>query len=130
MNAQTSSTLEVDVDATPSIVGDDARRTVGATLRRWLPGLCAVGVALVTAAVTGYRVGHRQLWGDEYATWTAATRNMSEFAHLLNHVDRFLAPYYLFMHGWISVFGDSPTALRLPSVIAISIAAGLIVILG
>src|SRR5262249_31970406 len=105
-------------------------RSLGATLRRALPALAAIGVTLLTAGVTSYRIGHRQLWGDEYATWDAATRTMPAFGRLIDHVDRFLAPYYLFMHGWISAFGDSPTALRIPSVIAISVAAALIVLLG
>lgn len=129
MNAPSASTLEVDVDSAPTTVRGDDRPT-GVGDKRWFPGACTLGVALVAAAVTSFQVGHRQLWGDEYATWAGATRNMPDFERLLSHVDRYLALFYLFMHGWIDMFGDSPTSLRIPNVIAMSLAAGLIVVLG
>ncbi len=45
-------------------------------------------------------------------------------------MDIVLAPYYVFMRGWILVFGDSVVALRVPSLIAMACAAGLTGVLG
>ncbi|MGW1808153.1 glycosyltransferase family 39 protein [Streptomyces sp. NPDC002078] len=41
-----------------------------------------------------------------------------------------LAPYYILLHLWIDVFGDSAAAMRLPSVLAMAGAAGLLALLG
>ncbi|WP_370151290.1 glycosyltransferase family 39 protein [Streptacidiphilus sp. EB129] len=75
-------------------------------------------------------VGDRQPWQDEYATWWAATLSWSDFGRLLSHVDIVLAPYYTLMHLWIGVFGDSAAAMRIPSVLAMSAAAGVVALLG
>jgi mannosyltransferase len=92
--------------------------------------LLALPPALITLAIGGYRAGDRQLWEDEYATWSAATLGHADFVRLIGHVDFALAPYYLLMHGWITLFGDSALALRAPSVIAMALASGLLVLLG
>ncbi len=75
-------------------------------------------------------LGARPMWTDEYATWHAATLSTGDLARLLDHIDAVLAPYYVFMHMWIAVFGDSPTSLRLPSALAVAAAAGLTSVLG
>ncbi|MEU9877934.1 hypothetical protein [Streptomyces phaeochromogenes] len=49
---------------------------------------------------------------------------------LTRTVDLAIAPYYVFMHLWVSLFGDSLTALRLPSVLAMAVAGGLVGLLG
>jgi len=98
--------------------------------RRDLTWLLAFPPALLTVAIAGHGVGRRQLWEDEYATWHASTMTLSQLKLLLSHMDLVLAPYYLFMHGWILLFGDSPTALRAPSIIAVTLAAGLVTLVG
>jgi mannosyltransferase len=98
--------------------------------RRDLSWLLAFPPALLALLVVGYQAGRRQLWEDEYATWHASTMTLPQLKFLLSHMDLVLSPYYLFMHGWILVFGDSPTALRAPSVIAMAVTAGLVVLLG
>ncbi|WP_320066587.1 glycosyltransferase family 39 protein [Micromonospora sp. RTGN7] len=100
---------------------------------RHLPGwLGAVWVwpTLATLAVTGVGVGGAQPWRDELATWSAATRPLGALARMGNVIDAATWPYYLFMHGWVAAFGDSPTALRLPSVLAMATTAGLTAALG
>ena len=72
----------------------------------------------------------RALWNDEYATWYASTLSPADLLRLVNHVDILLTPYYVFMHLWIDLFGDSATSLRMPSVLAMAAAAGFTALLG
>jgi mannosyltransferase len=101
-----------------------------AAVRRTGAALPAISVALLTLVVGGFRAGNRQLWDDEYATWYASTLNWPDFVRLIGHIDFVLAPYYVFMHGWMSVFGDSPLAMRAPSVLAMAASAGLLTVVG
>ncbi|MFC8450947.1 glycosyltransferase family 39 protein [Kitasatospora sp. NPDC057223] len=79
--------------------------------------------ALVTLLVGGWRLSTPQLWRDEISTWTASTRGLGELAQMLQHVDASNGVYYVIMHGWTTVLGDSPVMLRLPSVLAMAGAA-------
>ncbi|WP_309227516.1 MULTISPECIES: glycosyltransferase family 39 protein [unclassified Micromonospora] len=95
--------------------------------RRWLVWLAPT---LLTLVVTLAGIGHAQLWRDELATWSAATRPVRDLVRLAGTIDAATGPYYLFMHGWTALFGTSPTALRLPSALAMAAAAGLTARLG
>ncbi|MFE9916740.1 glycosyltransferase family 39 protein [Micromonospora sp. NPDC005553] len=86
--------------------------------------------ALVTLAVTVTGLGSAQLWRDELATWSAATRSPGDLARLAGTIDAATGPYYLLMHLWTGVFGDSTIALRVPAVLAMTVAAGLLAVLG
>lgn len=77
------------------------------------------------AVVSLWRLRRPSLWADELATDGAATLSWRELADLVHHVDLVLAPYYVLMHLWTGVFGTGPGALRIPSVIAMVIAAAL-----
>jgi len=91
--------------------------------RRWSSwAVPAVATGLIAA--TG--LNRPGLWTDELATWGMATTPWSEFWPVLRYVDAVLAPYYVFMHVWVSVFGDSDLALRLPSLLAMVASAALI----
>lgn len=111
-------------------MGGLSEKSTGAAwerLRRlpvWLPP------ALLTLAVTATGLGSAQLWRDELATWSAATRSPGELARLAGTIDAATGPYYLLMHFWTVVFGDSPIALRAPAVLAMTVAAGLLAVLG
>lgn len=90
----------------------------------WLvPGL---GTLLVTLA----GIGRAQLWRDELATWSAASRPVRDLVRLAGTIDAVTGPYYLFMHGWTALAGTAPTALRLPSALAMAVAAALTARLG
>ena len=80
--------------------------------------------AAIAFPVAWQGIGDRQLWNDEHATWHAATLSWADLGTLLGNIDRVLALYYTIMHGWIGLLGDDPTSLRLPSVVAMAIAAG------
>ncbi|MEO3773459.1 glycosyltransferase family 39 protein [Micromonospora sp. B9E7] len=90
----------------------------------WLPP------ALLTLAVTLTGLGSAQLWRDELATWSAATRSPTDLARLAGTIDAATGPYYLLMHGWTRIVGDSTVALRAPAVLAMTVAAGLLAVLG
>lgn len=99
-----------------------------ATNRRTVP--VAVWPALVTLLLTGYGATAPQLWRDEMATWTAATRSPGELVHMVNNVDAVSGVYYLFMHYWIAIFGDSVLAMRAPSILCMTGVAALATVIG
>ncbi|HEX6871224.1 MAG TPA: glycosyltransferase family 39 protein [Micromonosporaceae bacterium] len=94
---------------------------------RWLHWLAPAVLTSLLAAIGLARPG---LWTDELATWGMATTPWSQFWPVLRYVDAVLAPYYTFMHLWVSVFGDSDVALRVPSVLAMAASAGLVAVIG
>ncbi|WP_326665456.1 glycosyltransferase family 39 protein [Streptomyces canus] len=75
-------------------------------------------------------IGDRQLWRDEHATWWAATLSFHDLSLLIRSIDVVFTPYYVLMHIWIAVAGDSPTAMRIPGAVAMAASAGLLALLG
>ncbi|HEY5319434.1 MAG TPA: glycosyltransferase family 39 protein, partial [Galbitalea sp.] len=69
------------------------------------------------------------VWYDEAATITSATRSWAELWAEVQQVDAVHATYYALMHVVFQVFGYSPLTLRLPSAIAVGLAAATIVVL-
>jgi mannosyltransferase len=86
--------------------------------------------ATLTLAVTLLQADRAQLWRDELATWSAATRAPGDLLRMLGTLDAVSGSYYLVMSGWIRLFGDSVLALRLPSALAMTAAAALTAVLG
>ncbi len=106
-------------------------RRFGPASVRALPGWAVwVTPGLLTLVVTLAGIGHAQPWRDELATWSAATRPLSDLARMTRTIDAVTGPYYLLMHGWTAIAGTSPTALRLPSALAMAVAAALTARLG
>jgi mannosyltransferase len=54
-----------------------------------------------------------------------AHRFVPQIWNMAHHTDAVFCPYYLAMHVWTSLFGDSVLSLRLPSILAMSAAAAL-----
>jgi mannosyltransferase len=75
-------------------------------------------------------IGDRQLWRDEHATWWAATLSLHDLSLLVRSIDVVFTPYYVLMHLWIVIAGDSPTAMRIPGAVAMAASAGLLALLG
>lgn len=86
--------------------------------------------ALAALAVGGYRLDGPSLWRDEAYTISAARRPVGQIFALLGHVDAVHGPYYLCMHFVIGLLGISEVAVRLPSLLCMSIAAGFTAALG
>lgn len=70
------------------------------------------------------------VWRDEAATWQVAGRSPGEIWHMLGNVDAVHGLYYLLMHLLFEVFGASTATLRLPSVLAVAVAAGCVALIG
>lgn len=75
------------------------------------------------AALSLYQIGVPMLWRDELATWSAASRTLPQLWVMVHHVDAVLGVYYFALHLWMAVFGDSATAMRFPSAVAMTAAA-------
>ncbi|MFF7053982.1 glycosyltransferase family 39 protein [Streptomyces griseorubiginosus] len=88
-----------------------------------------VPTALALALIL-HGIGDRELWRDEHATWWAATLSFHDLSLLIRSIDVVFTPYYVLMHLWIAVAGDSPTAMRIPGAVAMAASAGLLALLG
>jgi mannosyltransferase len=86
--------------------------------------------AVVTAAFGLIEIGVPQLWRDELASWSAASRSLPQLWAMLHNIDAVLGIYYFGLHLWMAVFGDSATAMRLPSVFAMAAAAAVVALIG
>ena len=106
-------------------------RSRGRLAPTWQPGWLVVGLPILAALVVGgYRLGSPSLWRDEAYTLEVARRSPGQILSLLLHADAVHGPYYLGMHVVVGVLGTSEAALRLPSLIATSLAAGALAALG
>ncbi|PBC79390.1 mannosyltransferase [Streptomyces sp. TLI_235] len=118
----TASVADRDRHADPAPAGSAAGRPTGGA-RDLLTRTVWIWPTLLMLAL-GVRGSSRpQLWRDELATWSAATRSTGEILDMLQHVDAVSGAYYLLMHFWIGVFGDSPAVFRLPTALALAGAA-------
>ncbi|MEF3119240.1 glycosyltransferase family 39 protein [Streptomyces chrestomyceticus] len=70
------------------------------------------------------------VWRDEAATWQVAQRSAADIWHMLGNVDVVHGLYYFFMHELFVCFGPSTTVLRLPSVLAMAVAAACLTVIG
>ncbi|MHB1873887.1 MAG: glycosyltransferase family 39 protein, partial [Streptosporangiaceae bacterium] len=98
---------------------------------RTFPGwLVVVLPVLAELAAGGYRIAGPSLWRDEAATISGAARPVGAILALTRNQDAVHGPYYLLLHPVILAGGISATVLRLPSLIAMCLAAGLTAVLG
>ncbi|WP_134656355.1 glycosyltransferase family 39 protein [Streptomyces sp. H23] len=70
------------------------------------------------------------MWGDESVTYQLAHRDLSQIWRTVQHVDLVHALYYTVMHEIFGLFGGGLLTLRLPSVLAMSVAASGVGLLG
>jgi mannosyltransferase len=81
-------------------------------------------IAAFAAVVSGAWAGRPSLWFDEAATISAsASRTLPELWKLLGHIDAVHGLYYLLMHGWFAIFPPTEFWSRVPSALAIGVAA-------
>lgn len=98
-----------------------------AAMARFTP-VIGSAAAMAVAGIWGI-TRDSAMGNDEVATHWAALLSLRELAHLLRHVDAVHGLYYFLMHGWAAI-GSSPTAMRVPSVISMTIGAVLMAIIG
>ncbi len=94
------------------------------------PWLVAAPPAVLTLVVSFIGIGRYGLGNDEYATWYASTLSFPDLFRLLDHQDALLGPFYLAMHPWLELAGESAGHMRAPSAAAMAGAAALIALLG
>jgi mannosyltransferase len=90
-----------------------------AALRRWSPTLLS-GLLMGVVGLVG--ATRPVLSWDEIATADVVQRSVPQIWHLAQHIDGVLAPYYVAMHFWTALVGDSVFDLRLPSIVAMAVA--------
>jgi mannosyltransferase len=86
--------------------------------------------ALLTLALGFFRVNNPELWRDELASWSSAARPVAEMFSTARRTGATQLPYYLLLHYWIAVFGDSMFAMRSLSVLAASGTAACVALAG
>lgn len=101
----------------------------GQPLRAVRPWTIAVAAGLVATLLCAAFSWVPSLWGDEAATLLSAKRPLGSLFGMLLHVDAVHGVYYLFMHGWIRLAGESAFALRLPSALAVGAAVAAVTLL-
>jgi mannosyltransferase len=75
-----------------------------------------VAETLLAAALGLFRLGHNSIWADEAYTWSTSARSWSSFVHVVIHFEGGGLLHSLLTFFWLKA-GDSPTWLRLPSVV-------------
>ncbi|WP_425588478.1 glycosyltransferase family 39 protein [Streptomyces venetus] len=83
----------------------------------------------VMLAIGLWGVDRGGMWGDESVTFLVAQRTVPQIWRLLHDVDAVHGLYYLFMHVVLAVH-PGEVVLRLPSVCAATVTAGLVAALG
>ena len=91
------------------------------------PPACA---ALVTLAITLWKIQVPSFWRDEGATQSATQRSFADLIAMLGHVDAVHGAYYVLMWLEVRLAGHGELALRLPSALAMAAAAALITVTG
>jgi mannosyltransferase len=88
-------------------------------------------VPALTMLVLGRLGVERPVLGwDELATWNVIQRPVPKIMALVSHIDGALTPYYLFMHWWTGLVGTTHLDLRVPSIVAMAVAAALVARIG
>ena len=85
----------------------------GRPLRAVRPWTIALTLGLAATVLCAACSWVPSLWGDEAATLLSAKRPVGSLLGMLTHVDAVHGLYYLVIHGWIRLAGESPFALRL-----------------
>jgi mannosyltransferase len=84
----------------------------------------------LTASLTGYGLTDSLLGRDELVTWDMVNRSTAQILATLRNVDAVHGTYYLLMHAWVGLLGDSVVSMRLPSLFAVAGAASAVTLIG
>jgi mannosyltransferase len=90
-----------------------------------------VVIAVLATAISLGAAGRPSFWYDEAATISASySRSLKQLWQMLGNVDLVEGLYYLLMHGWFAVFPPTEFWSRVPSGLAVGVAAAGVVALG
>lgn len=111
--------------------GQRAAKTAPATPVRIARALATVATPMaITLVVSLYGLTSVGIDRDETATIDIGTRTPQEIWRMSHYGDAVHSFYYLLMHYWMGWFGTSPQAIRVPSVIGVVIASGVLTLFG
>jgi mannosyltransferase len=118
----------------PAIIGGQGTGRAWAIAQRdrpdpgpaWLP----LVPALVTLLVGLYKITGPSFTRDEGATLAAVHRSFPQLVSMLGHVDVVHGAYYALIWVVVRIGGSGEFALRLPSAIAMAVAAAMVTLLG
>src|SRR4051812_6481973 len=82
------------------------------------------GVVVAALVLRLHHLTDRSLWYDEASSWQTAKLPLSELMESVR-LNVHLPLYYVWLKGWMRLFGESPAALR-----GYSIAFGLLTVVG
>jgi mannosyltransferase len=85
--------------------------------------------ALLAALLAAWKLSQRSLWLDEGASLSIASQHGDKLWSAIAHDGGNMLVYYLGLHVLISLFGDGLVVLRLMSVLADGLTAGLVALL-
>ncbi len=112
------------VDTMPAMTGDVRfRLAVPKRADAWL----AAAVAVLVSVTLSWRPS---FWFDEAATVAAANRSEIDILRLVLNFDAVHALYYLAMHAWFALVPINEFTARLPSALAVGVAAAGLIVLG
>jgi mannosyltransferase len=84
----------------------------------------------VMLAMGLWRITGPSYWRDEGATLTAVHRSFPQLLRMLRNVDAVHGAYYVIMWPLVHAFGTGPVVTRLPSVVAMAVAAAAVAAIG
>ncbi len=89
-----------------------------------------LAIALLASLIGSVAASRPSLWFDESATISASlSRSLPELWKLLGHIDAVHGLFYLLMHGWFALVPATEFWSRVPSCVAVGIAAAGVVVL-
>lgn len=94
-----------------------------AALARLPRPIYALIAGVIATFISAFGSGNASYWGDEAASVMSATRSLDSLWPMLGTVDAVHGLYYVFLHGWIDIFGPSEFSTRMPAAIAVGFAA-------
>ncbi|WP_349898119.1 glycosyltransferase family 39 protein [Parafrigoribacterium soli] len=116
------------VRPTAEVAGSNTDAVVGRQTQPRIRGIAIVfGLLAAVVSVAGSWIP--SFWGDEAASIMSAERPLDTLFPMLGRVDAVHGFYYLFLHGWITLFGASEFSVRLPSAVGVGLAAAGTVVL-
>ncbi|MEU9133747.1 glycosyltransferase family 39 protein [Kitasatospora sp. NPDC048540] len=116
----------------PSTGAPAGSTTAGAVATRragrlaWAVRYIWIWPTLVTLAVVSYRASTPEMGQDELISWSMTIRSTHQILATVHNVDAVHAAYYLLLHAWTEVFGNSLFSMRVPGILAMTGAAAFV----